>query len=101
MIQKLRSWLGGGRQTPREVPPDNGSTRYVEQLAKRMIKLVTSREGVPGNLPEIRAIGQRLHDRSGTDRMRDLLFEVGETHGRPDLEPTIARAWDGVGDWRS
>lgn len=100
MIQKLRTWFGG-RQTSREVPPDTGSTRYVEQMARRMIKLVTSRAGVAGNLPEIRAIGQRLYDRSGTDRMRDLLFEVGETHKRPELERTIEQAWDGIGDWRA
>lgn len=99
MIQKLREWLGD-RGAVRDVPPDTGSTRYVEQMARRTIKLVTSRNGVPGNLPEIRAIGQRLHDRGGTDRMRDLLFEVGETHSRPDLEQTIGKAWDGIGDWR-
>lgn len=66
-----------------------------------MIKLVTSRDAVSGDLPEIRAIGRRLHDRGGTDRMRDLLFEVGETLGRPELERTIERTWNGIGTWQS
>lgn len=57
LIQTLRTWFGG-RQTPRDVPPDTGSTRYV-------------------------------------------LFEVGETHKRPELERTIEQAWDGIGDWRA
>lgn len=99
MIQKLRAWLGG-RKVTTDIPPDTGSTRYVEQMARRMIKLVTSRQGVTGNLPEIRAIGQRLHDSGGTSRMRDLLFEVGETKNRPELEREIGQAWHGIGDWQ-
>ncbi|MGH3374276.1 MAG: hypothetical protein ACRDP6_06025 [Actinoallomurus sp.] len=100
MIRKLRARLGG-RQATAGIPPDNGSTRYVAKMARRMIKLVTSRQGADGNMPEIRAIGQALHDRGGRDRMRDLLFEVGETNNRPDLEREIARAWQGVGDWQA
>ncbi|WP_405063002.1 hypothetical protein OG474_15555 [Kribbella sp. NBC_01505] len=94
---KLRSWFGG---TPSEVPPDNGTTRYVVAMARRMIKLVTSSAGVAGNLPEIRTIGERLHERGGPDRMRDLLNEVA-IGGRPDLERVVEQAWNGIGDWRS
>lgn len=99
MLRKLRSWLGG-RQT-KDVPPDNGTTRYVEQMAARLTELIRSPGGVSGNLSEIRAIGQRLNDRGGNDRMRDVTFEIRETHHSRDLERTIERAWDGIGDWQA
>jgi hypothetical protein len=100
LLKRLRGWLGG-RQTTTDIPPDDGTNRYVEQMAARLTKLIRSSAGVSGNLPEIRAIGQRLHDRGGNDRMRDLIFEIREIDHRRDLERTIERAWDGIGNWQS
>jgi hypothetical protein len=99
VLRKLRRRIGRGRASA-QVPPDTGTTRYLEEAAGRMVALLTSRGGAEGNLPEIRAVGRRLHERGGTDRMRDLLFEVAEVRRRPDLERVIERAWEGIGDWQ-
>jgi hypothetical protein len=72
----------------------------MEQMAARLTELIRSPSGVSGNLSEIRAIGQRLSDRGGNDRMRDVTSEIRDTHSR-DLERTIERAWHGIGDWQA
>jgi hypothetical protein len=128
VLENIRKWLGSGKtktappstgtrtkyvwpetRPPAEkvalenkrIPTDNGSTRYVEEMAARLIELYGSPGGVSAHLREIRAIGERLNDRGGNDRMRDVTDELRAAHGGRDLERAIERAWDGIGRWQA
>ncbi|GGK28185.1 hypothetical protein GCM10011583_70230 [Streptomyces camponoticapitis] len=90
MIEKLHEWAYGPRKA-RRIPVDDGSPRYAEFMAHRLIRLAKTRERALRYLPEIIAIGRRLYDRGGLDRMLYVLFLIGAT--RPDLEHSIKKMW--------
>lgn len=81
-----------------KVPPDDGSTRYVEEMAARLVTIHRTHRGFGAALPEVRGIGQRLSDRGGNDRMRDVVHELMDSR---TLARELENAWDGIGRWMS
>lgn len=80
------------------MPPDDGSTRYVEEMAARLVTIHRTHRGFGAALPEVRGIGQRLSDRGGNDRMRDVVHELMDSR---TLARELENAWDGIGRWMS